>query len=66
MKETEKRTLFRGQKLGSASLTKSLEGVGHRLVLHHVDESSAETEVWKDEQNILQDVVDASDLLQRR
>ena len=44
-------------------VTESLEGVGHRLVLHHVDESSAETEVREDEEDILQDVVDSSDLL---
>lgn len=43
--------------------TESLEGVGHRLVLHHINESSPETEVREDEEDVLQDVVDSSDLL---
>lgn len=46
--------------------TKSLKGVGHGLVLHHVDESSTEAEVREDEEDILQNVVDSSDLLQRQ
>lgn len=46
--------------------TESLEGVGHGLVLHHVDESSSQTEVGEDQEDVLQDVVDASDFLQKR
>lgn len=46
--------------------TKSLEGVGHGLVLHHVDESSSQAEVREDEEDVLQDVVDPSNLLQKR
>lgn len=52
---------------GSAPpLTESLEGVGHRLVLHHVDESSPQAEVREDEEDVLQDVVDAADFLRRQ
>lgn len=46
-------------------LTESFQSVGHGLVLHHVDESSAQTEVREDQEDVLQDVVDSSDLLQR-
>ena len=45
-------------------LTESLQGVGHGLVLHHVDETPPQAEVGEDEQNVLQDVVDPADLLQ--
>lgn len=48
-----------------ASDTKSFQGVGHGLVLHHVDESSSQTEVREDEQDVLQDIVDSSDFLQK-
>ena len=45
-------------------LTEAFQGVGHSLVLHHVDEAPPQAEVREDEQNVLQDVVDPSDLLQ--
>lgn len=47
-------------------ITKSFEGISHRLVLHHVDESSTETEVREDEEDVLQDVVNSSNFLQTR
>lgn len=37
----------------AAGSTKSLQGVGHGLVLHHVDESSTQTEVGEDEEDVL-------------
>jgi len=37
--------------------TESLEGVGHGLVLGHVDEPSAQAEVREDEEHLLQDAV---------
>lgn len=44
--------------------TESLERVSHGLVLDHVDQPSAQTEVREDQQHVLQDVVYSSDLLQ--
>lgn len=43
--------------------TKSFEGVGHRLVFHHVDESPPQTEVREDEEDVLQDIVDSANFL---
>lgn len=45
-------------------VTKSFKSICHRLVLHHVNESATKTEVREDEEDVLQDVVDSSDLLQ--
>lgn len=49
-----------------AKLTKSLQSISHCLVLHHVDQSSAQTEVWEDEEHVLQDVIDTTDLLKQK
>lgn len=46
-----------------SEITKSLQSVGHRLILHHVNQPSAQTEVREDEEDVLQDVVDATDFL---
>lgn len=51
--------------MGNAVLTESFQSVGHGLVLHHVDEASTQTEVRKYQQNVLQDVIDTSNLLKR-
>lgn len=47
-------------------LTKTAEEGGHRLVLGHVDQPSAQTEVWKNHQHLLHYVVDAGDVLLRK
>lgn len=47
----------------SAVLTKSLQSISHCLILHHVNQSSAQTEVWEDEEHVLQDIIDTTDLL---
>lgn len=44
--------------------TKSLQSVSHSLVLHHVNQTSAQTEVREDQEHVLQDVVDATNLLE--
>lgn len=49
---------------GNSVFTESLQSISHGLILHHVDQSSAQAKVREDEENILQDVIDPSDLLQ--
>lgn len=44
-------------------ITKSLQSVGHCLILHHVNQASAQTKVGEDEEHVLQDVVDTTDFL---
>lgn len=44
-------------------LTKIAEEVGRHLVRGHVDEASAKTEVWENQQHLLHDVIDVSDFL---
>lgn len=44
-------------------LTKPLKGISHCLVLHHVNEASAQAEVGEDEENLLQDAVDVIEVL---
>ena len=45
-------------------LTKSLQCISHGLILHHVNQSSAEAEVREDEEHILQDVINTTNLLE--
>jgi len=45
--------------------TQSLEGVGHGLVLGHVDESSSQAEMREDEKHLLQDPVHLIQMLNR-
>lgn len=33
--------------------TKSLQSISHRLVLHHVNQASSQTEVREDQQHVL-------------
>ncbi len=46
--------------------TKSLQSVSRSLVLHHVNESPAQTEVREDQEHVLQDVIDATNLLKKQ
>lgn len=47
-------------------LTEADEERGHGLVLGHVDQPSAQTEVREDQQHLLDDVVGVGDVLGRR
>lgn len=44
-------------------LTQADEEGGHGLVLGHVDQPSAQTEVREDQQHLLDDVIDVGDVL---
>lgn len=44
-------------------LTEADEEGGHGLVLGHVDQPSAQTEVREDQQHLLDDVIDVGDVL---
>lgn len=63
VKTKEKRRALRYIKMVS-KITKSLQSVSHGLILHHVNQPSAQTEVREDEEDVLQDVVDAADFLE--
>lgn len=47
-------------------LTKTAEEGGHCLVLGHVNQPSAQTEMWEYQQHLLHYVVDAGDVLLRK
>lgn len=55
--------LGRGSSPDTPRLTKPLKGISHCLVLHHVNEASAQAEVGEDEENLLQDAVDVIEVL---
>lgn len=48
------------------SLTKPLQSISHGLVFHHVNKSTPQAEVGKDEEDGLQDVIDVVQLLLRQ
>ena len=50
---------------GLLVLTESLQSISHGLILHHVDQSSTQAEVREDEEHILQDVIDTTNLLEK-
>lgn len=47
-------------------LTEAEEEGGHGLVSGHVDQPSAQTEVREDQQDLLDDVIGAGDVLRKR
>lgn len=51
--------------LTKSHLTKSLQSISHGLVLHHVYQPTSQAEVREDQEDIFQNVIDATDLLQQ-
>lgn len=44
-------------------LTESFQSISHGLVLHHIDQPTSQAEVREDEENVFQNVIDATNLL---